>query len=197
MLEVAPEAERSSKRTRRLRFRGVLGTILRDLDIATAVTEDTLSPYHSAISIRDSVTGIVSNLMDVGYGASQVLPVILACLDPSPGPLMIEQPEIHLHPRAQGVVADLLCYTSKNRQVFIETHSVHMVNRARIMVAKGQLPHTHVLVNYVSRSRTGSQVKSIPILKNGDFGAEWPTGFFDERYQDTMALLKLKAEGDS
>jgi len=174
------------------RQRQRLGRFLKELEIASEVQDVKLSPYHSAINVKDSITKIVSNLIDVGYGASQVLPVIIGCFSPSTSPLLVEQPEIHLHPRAQGTVAELLCSTSRHRQVIIETHSEHMINRARILVAQGKIPAENVIINYISRKREGSFVKPITVEPNGDFGGAWPAGFFDERYQDTMRLLELK-----
>lgn len=171
-----------------------LRSVLRDLEIATDIRERKLSPYHTSIDIVDSITNVRSNLIDVGYGASQAIPVLQAALSYSVGPLFIEQPEIHLHPRAQGALANILCETSRHRQVVIETHSVHMINRARILIAKGKLPPGNVMVLYVKRGRKGSRVRAIPILDNGDFGAPWPEGFFDERYEDTMQLLSLKGD---
>lgn len=177
---------------RRYRPPTTIEDLLTDLEIASTIQDARLSPYHSSIQVKDSVTGVHSNLIDVGYGASQVIPILYACLSGAIGPLFIEQPEIHLHPKAQGTVADLLCQTSRNRQVVVETHSVHMINRARIQVAKGELPHSHVIINYISRTKSGSRVKQIPLLPNGEFAEEWPGGFFDERYEDTMVLLRLK-----
>jgi len=174
-----------------------LNRILKQLNIASAISAAHLSPYHSKINIKDSVTKITSNLIDVGYGASQVIPVITACLSDRDGPLFVEQPEIHLHPKAQGTVAELLCGTSLHRQVFIETHSVHMINRARLQVAQGFLDPKRVVIIYVDRDSDGSHAQMIPLKENGDFGATWPGGFFDERYEDTMALLQLKSQGES
>lgn len=183
--------------SRRRDLKATLSSVLGELEIGDHLHDSKLSPYHVAISIRDNITGITSNLIDVGYGASQVIPVLRACLSNSWGPLFIEQPEIHLHPKAQGTVADFICETSRHRQVIVETHSVHMINRARIMIAQGKLPASHVIVNYVDRERDGSHVQTIPILENGDFAREWPEGFFDERYEDTMLLLKLKSQKES
>jgi hypothetical protein len=182
-----------AKRTSREPMRE-LNRILKELDIATNISTSHLTPYHSVIKIRDNKTKIVSNLIDVGYGASQVVPVITACLSNRAGPLFIEQPEIHLHPKAQGTIAELLCETSLQRQVLVETHSEHMINRARIRVAQGLLDHKNVMILYVDRNSKGSQVHRIPLEKNGDFGATWPEGFFDERYEDTMKLLQLKSQ---
>ena len=171
-----------------------LPSILKKLDIASSINPYQLSPYHSAINIEDSVTGITSNLIDVGYGASQVIPILRACMSPSDGPLFVEQPEIHLHPKAQSIVAEVLCETSNYRQVVVETHSVHMINRARILVAEGKLNPEHVIINLVYRKKSGSYVYPMHLLKNGEFASKWPDGFdfFDERYQDTMRLLQLK-----
>lgn len=185
----------SGRRRGRPRIQGTISSVLRELDIATTIRRSKLSPYHASIEVRDSVTGVESNLIDVGYGASQVIPILHACLSGAEGPLLVEQPEIHLHPRAQGVLAELLCRTSRQRQVIIETHSVHLINRARLLVAQGELRSSDVMVVYVSRTRGGSRVHPIPILSDGEFDAQWPEGFFDERYEDTLALLQLKSRG--
>ena len=171
-----------------------LKAALEKLDIASSIESSQLSPYHSVINVKDNVTGVKSNLIDVGYGASQVIPVLRACTSPGSGPLFVEQPEIHLHPQAQSTLSEILAGTSLERQVIVETHSVHMINRARILVAEGNLPSDHVMINFISRTPAGSQVHSIPLLENGDFATDWPVGygFFDERYQDTMRLLSLK-----
>jgi predicted ATPase len=108
--------------------------------------------------------------------------------------LFVEQPEIHLHPKAQATVADLLFETSHARQVVVETHSVRFINRARIRVASGEVPAEHLMILYVDRTSNGSHITPIPVMSNGEFGATWPNGFFDERYEDTMALLKLRSK---
>lgn len=189
---VRPSEFRRQRRAARVR----LEQFLEKLEIASDATSERLSPYHSSISVKDSHTEITSNLVDVGFGASQIIPVIRACQSESMSPLFVEQPEIHLHPRAQGHVADLLIDTSKDRQVLVETHSVHLINQARLRVAKGELKSQDVIVLYVCRNSSGSHVKSIPILENGDFAAEWPEGFFEERYQETLALLDAKNKHD-
>ena len=136
---------------------------------------------------------IESNLIDVGFGASQVIPVIAACLrdDYRSSPIIVEQPEIHLHPKAQATIGELLARTSLKRQVVVETHSEHMINRARILVADGTLPADRIVINYVYRDASGSHVKSIRLNENGEFDGEWPSGFFDERYHDTLELMRL------
>jgi predicted ATPase len=72
-----------------------------------------------------------------------------------------------------------------------------MINRARLQVAQGFLDPKRVVIIYVDRDSDGSHAQMIPLKENGDFGATWPGGFFDERYEDTMALLQLKSQGES
>jgi hypothetical protein len=186
----------TGSRKRKSRVDREMASQLGALGIASAIRSHSISPYHATIEVKDSVTGVKSNLMEVGYGASQVLPVIRACLSSSPAPLFIEQPEIHLHPKAQGDIAELICDTSARRQVIVETHSPHMINRARIRVAAGLLPPTDVMIVFVSRGKQGSMVHHIGIDARGDFTAEWPGGFFDERYDETLLLLDAQARQD-
>lgn len=188
MMGESPEA---NPRSRKLREKDVVA-FLRDLNIANRISHKDLSAYHSAIHVRDNVTNVDCNLSDVGYGASQVLPVARGCLSGSSGPLFVEQPEIHLHPKAQGIVADHLCRASKQRQVVVETHSEHLINRARIQVARGEMDPKHVVINYVWRDDGGSHVSTIRLDSSGEFDRQWPDGFFDERYEDTMTLLSLR-----
>ena len=178
----------------RIRIEATLASVLKQLDIAKSIEAKELSAYHSVITVRDNRLDVESKLIDVGFGASQVIPVILGCLSENAGPLLVEQPEIHLHPKAQGYIAELLCKTSLHRQVIVETHSEHMINRARIMIAKGKLHHKDVLINYVIRDHKGSRVTTIPLSPEGEFAEAWPEGFFDERFQDTLTLLNIKQQ---
>ena len=175
-------------------YREKLGDILQKLNIASYIERSDLSPYHFQIDLTDNLTKVTSRLIDFGYGTSQAIPVFDACLSEFEGPLLIEQPELHLHPRAQSTVADVLAETSRHRQIVVETHSVHLINRVRIMVAQGAIEPDHVIINYIDRDEGGSHVQTIPITETADFGAEWPGGFFDERYQDKMRLLDLQTE---
>ncbi|MCK5041934.1 MAG: DUF3696 domain-containing protein [Sphingomonadales bacterium] len=166
--------------------------ILEDMDIGSSLDVNNISEYHSAVYIYDNIIGVNNNLKDVGYGASQMLPVISACLTIQNRLLIVEQPEIHLHPKAQGVLADVICKTSKSKQVVVETHSPRFINKARIAIAEGDLSPEDVSIVYVSKNKNGSKVSHIKIDNNGEFVGQWPEGFFDQRYEDTMSLLRLK-----
>lgn len=166
---------------------------LNELGIADEVSVRDMSAYHRAVYLRDNVTGIDANILDCGYGASQVLPVLWALGSEWTGPLVLEQPEVHLHPRAQGSVGDFIVEGAAHRPIIVETHSEHIINRARIAVAEQRIRASDVMVLYVERTSQGSEVTPIKLDKNGDFERPWPHGFFDERFQDTMKLAELRS----
>jgi hypothetical protein len=171
----------------------VLRKGLESLGIATDIWKEDLTAYHSSILLSDLHTDTEGKIVDFGYGTSQVLPVLRALASYVAGPLFVEQPEIHLHPKAQADVGKMLVEASGRRQVFVETHSEHLINQARLEVARGNLNSEAVGIVYVSRDRFGSHATEIGLDSNGDFNAKWPRGFFDERYEDTMALASLKS----
>jgi predicted ATPase len=162
------------------------------LEISKSLTVKKVSAYHRAIHLSDSVTGIDANLIDCGYGAAQVIPVLLGLASHNTGLLVLEQPEVHLHPRAQGKVGEFIVDASARRQILVETHSEHLINRARIAIAEKRIPHDSVQILYVERSEVGSRVLPIGINRSGDFLEKWPNGFFDERFEDTMRLSDLR-----
>ena len=82
------------------------------------------------------------NLIDMGYGLSQALPVITELLREDARFLfLLQQPEVHLHPRAQAALGSLFCQiASEKRQLVIETHSDHLIDRVRMDVRDGKSP---------------------------------------------------------
>lgn len=170
---------------------------LSSLGIADDLKIARVSDYHTAVRLTDNVTRISSNLADFGYGTSQVIPVLEGCAMHLPGPLFIEQPEIHLHPRAQGQLAQIICETSRYRQVIIETHSEHMINRARRLVAEKKLSASDVMIHYVDRDEGGSHALTIELDELGNFSRDWPEGFYDERYWETMKIAEAQAQAQA
>ena len=167
---------------------------LKKLGIASDIKFKRSSSYHREMFIEDNATKIKSNISDVGYGVSQVLPVIYGCLSGDHGLLFIEQPEIHLHPGAQSKLGELIVETSKKRQVFLETHSVHLINAIRVAILKNKIPHKHVVINYIDKDDNGSRVTTLGLDEKAEFTREWPEGFFEERYRQTKEILSLKSQ---
>jgi hypothetical protein len=170
---------------------------LRRLGIADRAIVESLSDYHNALRVRDSVTGIWSNLIDVGFGAAAVIPVLSAVFSPRTSPLALEQPEIHLHPRGQVELGRILCEAVKTRQLLVETHSEHVVNAARLCVAEGRLHCEDVVILYVERARGRTSVTPIGLDERGDFTSEWPHGFFEERFETTMQIASTQQDVSS
>jgi predicted ATPase len=132
------------------------------------------------------------NLANMGEGLSQLLPIIARVLTtPEFGSLLIEQPELHLHPAAQADLADLFIggAAKRNRQVIVETHSEHLLLRLRRRIAEGKLDPSEVAILYVERDGSESSVRSIDLDAGGHFD-DWPKGFFDERYREALAIAE-------
>ncbi len=119
------------------------------------------------------------NIADVGIGTSQVLPVLVALLIAEPGRLVyLEQPELHLHPRAQVRLADVLVESAlRGVQVVVETHSSLLLTGIQTGVARHRLPAENVSLNWFSRNKSGVTQVAAGILDSlGRFG-NWPIDF--------------------
>lgn len=127
------------------------------------------------------------SLTDVGFGISQILPLIVQSLVAKNQTITIEQPEVHIHPGLQANMGDLFAEAiggSNNNRFIIETHSEHLVLRMQKLIREGTLKPEDVSVVFVSRSEEGSQVTPLPLDEDGDFTEEWPGGFFPERMNE-------------
>lgn len=123
----------------------------------TKVSVKNLGRRGSApFQILVNISGKLINLLDVGYGVSQSLPVVVeSALAPAGRLLLIQQPEVHLHPKAQAALGSFFVslVTAGQKQFVIETHSDYVVDRIRQEVAKGgELSHDSVLILYFERS---------------------------------------------
>jgi predicted ATPase len=135
--------------------------------------------------LRPTGSSVTVGLDDVGYGVSQVLPQLLAIAGDSKLGL-IEQPELHLHPRLQADLADLFIATTigRERQLLVETHSESLLLRLQRRIREGSLDPAAIRILYVLPIRDGSQsdVIQIQLAADGSFMSEWPHGFFEERF---------------
>lgn len=148
---------------------------------------------HSA---RGGAQDLVS-IADVGFGVSQTLPVLVALLTASPGQLVyIEQPEIHLHPRAQRAFAKILAEAARRGViVIVETHSALLLQGVQTLVAKDELAPELVKLHWFQRDSTGStSVTSADLDDTGAFG-DWPEDFDDvELTSDNEYLSAAEAK---
>ncbi|ASD62810.1 AAA family ATPase [Bdellovibrio bacteriovorus] len=133
-------------------------------------------------------------LANTGYGVSQVLPIIVAKAFSNKGAILIEQPELHLHPKAQAEIAELLLeMAEEGHQLFIETHSEHLILRLRSLVAqkKSPLPPDEIKLFHVNKKKDGSTLDEVSITETGDLEG-WPEGFFSASSEDISAILRAK-----
>ena len=127
------------------------------------------------------------SLSDVGFGVSQLLPFIVQSLVAEEQIISIEQPEVHVHPKLQADLGDLLAAAIKKdhpNQFIVETHSEHLILRLQRLVRKQQIKPEDVSVIYVSRGPEGAKAERLRLDEEGDFIDEWPNGFFAERLNE-------------
>ena len=143
--------------------------------------------------VRTHPAGRFHRLQNIGYGLTHVLPVLAACLAASPGqPVLIENPEAHLHPAAQARIGQFLAKVAATGvQVILESHSDHVLNGIRRAVKDGILDPESVAIHFFQRqdpvTSIGSQIVS-PLINNNGVIDQWPEGFFDQFDRDLEAL---------
>ena len=134
------------------------------------------------------------DLTSVGVGVSQVLPVLLLCLLARRGSVVLmEQPELHLHPAMQLRLADFLLACAKSgRQIMIETHSEHLVNRLRLHVAQDETNATGDLVQllFAEQANGVTSYRNSQINPLGGLSEDWPRGFLDVGSDEAGQLLR-------
>ena len=157
------------------------------LKVSPLTVEDYENTDFFALRLIDKFTGVNVSLADVGFGISQVLPIIVQSMLSRKSTLLIEQPEIHIHPRLQAELGSLLAECIKppfNNQFIIETHSEHLMLRLQKLIRKGELKPDDVSVIYVARGAEGSKCLHLRLDEEGDFIDEWPDGFFEEGFNE-------------
>ena len=143
-----------------------------------------------SLVLKDLKSGVKANILDVGFGISQVLPVIVQSMLSRSKLVCIEQPEIHLHPRLQADLGSLLVeciHKPYDNRFLVETHSQHIVLRLQKLIRAGQLRPEEITVLYVDRSDAGAKCIELRLDNDGDFIDEWPGGFFEEGYSEIFA----------
>ena len=111
------------------------------------------------------------NLIDVGYGVSQALPLLTELFRPDAPPVfLLQQPEVHLHPMAQAALGNLFCTIASDRQLIVETHSDYIMDRARMDVRdkRTDLKPEDVSILFFERGELDARIHSIRIDKNGN-----------------------------
>ena len=129
------------------------------------------------------------NVTDVGFGISQLLPILVANIElPDNSTMLINQPEVHLHPSGQAELATYFNQNLLKRHYIIETHSEYLINRFRLLVAQGKLKQEDINIIYIDNIKGEPDVSNISINKDGNLiGA--PDSFFETYFIDTSDLI--------
>lgn len=136
--------------------------------------------------------GVKVDLVHVGFGLSQILPIVTQGSISKSGALMIvEDPEVHMHPSIQASMADFFIYLCLERKVniLIETHSDHFITRLRRRVAEKVISPNKVHLVFVEHENGASEYQTIPMSVNGKFEGIMPKGFMDSLDNDFRAII--------
>jgi predicted ATPase len=169
-----------------------VGLWSRALGIADRV--DALDLARAGVEIRVRQKGLKRDvdLANVGVGVSQLLPVIVLCLLADPGSLiLLEQPELHLHPAVQQKLGDfLLACARADRQLIVETHSEYLISRLRFRAAEDTNDSMKDLFTVIFATRGDDGKTSFRSAAVNRYGAiDWPPGFFDQSVDESRRIV--------
>ncbi|HBP0700713.1 TPA: AAA family ATPase [Pseudomonas aeruginosa] len=150
--------------------------------------------FHNKWVLWDDLNNIEVAFSEVGVGISQLFPLVVAAVQDRQGIIACEQPELHVHPRIQVGIGDLLTQANKKTTFLIETHSEHLILRILRRIretSEGELPEglqpvspADVSIVYMEPGEAGVRTRHIEIDSSGEFTTRWPHGFFAERGEE-------------
>ncbi len=135
-------------------------------------------------------------LTDVGFGVSQILPVIALCYYvPKNSTIILEQPEIHLHPAVQAGLAQVFAHAIQERdvQIILESHSEYLLKRLQLLLAKEEILGKDVKLYFCSVNEKNG-LSNLQELQVDDYGniKNWPKGFFGDPFKEVSERIKAE-----
>lgn len=189
-------------------FEQVIAEKLKEMGLIESFKVNQISKKRQDYEVKVKTKGSLDevDLPDVGFGISQVLPVLVECFyAPANSIILMEQPEIHLHPRAQAFLADVMIDVinaredsqDRNIQLIIETHSEHFLRRLQRRIAEDAVKKDQVAAYFADVSRTPARLEELRLDMFGNI-ENWPKDFFGDEMEDITeqsraALQKRKA----
>lgn len=159
-----------------------------------SVTRDANRLYR--VTIKNELD-IPVDLCQTGFGLSQLLPIITqGFLTPQGGTLIVEDPDVHMHPRIQAEVVNFFVnLISHGRKIIIETHSDHIVTRMRLLLAQTEiLKNDEVNVCFVTNNFGHSEYRTCALTKEGMFSEPLPKGFMDSQEHDFKEIIRTQLQ---
>lgn len=152
--------------------------------------------------VQKSPTSARVLITDVGFGVSQILPVLTLCYYvPEGSTVLMEQPEIHLHPSVQAGLADVFIDAIKTRkiQIILESHSEHLLKRLQRRIAEEKLSSEEAALYFCDMTAGVSTLKQLNLDLFGNI-TNWPDGFFGDEFGEmaamTRAIMERKKRGE-
>ena len=144
------------------------------------------------VKVKQSEASPEALITDVGFGISQILPVLVLCFyAPIGSTIILEQPEIHLHPAVQSALGDVLIAARQRRdvQIIVESHSEHLLRRLQRRIAEETLPQDELGVYFCENVGAHSEIKELELDQYGNI-KNWPTHFFGDDFGEIAETHK-------
>lgn len=192
------------KGSRRKGFAEKIAHWLKTMGLIESFTVKPVAPKRREYEVLVKTPGAQKavNITDVGFGISQFLPVLVQCFHAPPGSIIvIEQPEIHLHPAAQAWLADLFIEVIHSReggqrrqiQLIIESHSEHFLRRLQRRIAEKQLESDEVAAYFCQPDENGATLEVLDVDIFGNI-RNWPDKFFGDTMEDAVAMTDAQMQ---
>uniref|UniRef100_A0A7C4RT59 DUF3696 domain-containing protein n=1 Tax=Desulfatirhabdium butyrativorans TaxID=340467 RepID=A0A7C4RT59_9BACT len=181
-------------------FEEIIALKLREMGLIEELKVNPISEQRQEYEVKIRTRGSSDwvDLPDVGFGISQVLPVIVQCFyAPAGSIIIVEQPEIHLHPSAQSALADVMIDAinaredgkDRNIQLIIETHSEHFLRRIQRRIAEDVVSQGKVSAYFANITKTPATLDPLQIDIFGNI-QNWPENFFGDEMGDITEQAK-------
>ena len=176
-----------------------LNSCLTKLSLARKIESNLINDTQLELKVSRTINGDdMVNIIDVGSGVSQVLPTLVALIASEPDQLVyLEEPEIHLHPRAQANLGEIIVdAANRGVRVVLETHSDLLLRRIQSLVAEDKISPEKTILHWFSRDEDGfTQVTSTPLNATGGYGnPDFPLDFSDVFLDEEGRYLESASE---
>ncbi len=181
-------------------FQEIIALKLKEMGLIDGFKVNPISEQRQEYEVKVLTKGSQDwvDLPDIGFGISQVLPVLVQCFyAPAGSIILMEQPEIHLHPKAQSALADVMIDVinakengeERNIQLIIETHSEHFLRRLQRRIAEDAISRENVSAYFANIAKTPAKLEPLQIDLFGNI-LNWPENFFGDEMGDITSQAK-------
>ena len=200
------ERRNIKKHGRRMIFSAIVAHWLKEMKLVRNFEVAEIAPGANLwrVKVKTHVSGYDVMLTDVGFGISQVLPVIvLLYYVPADSTVILEQPEIHLHPSAQAELADAIIsvatHPDRRVQVILESHSEHLLLRLQRRISEKNLSSEDVALYFCRAAEQTSVIERLELDEYGRIG-NWPENFMGDAFSETAEaeiarLERMRGDG--